>query len=321
LEIIMNLKLSLKLLACLAATLSVSLLSGCMQQGFASSDEAMTSLVTALRAGDDARIHQILGPDAGELLNSGDPVADKNRIDQFFAAYDQKHQYLTTDDGKIVLAIGLVEWPMPIPVAKNPFNGQWYFDVATGKEEMLNRRIGQNELDTIQICLAMVDAQREYAALDPDRAGGGKPIYAEKLLSDPGRKNGLYWPTAANETPSPLGELVVSASLEGYKRTEGRPTPYHGYCYRLLKSQGPSAPGGAKNYVENGKMTGGFAVVAYPAEYGNSGIMTFMVNQQGILYYRDLGWQTESKAAAMTAFDPGNGWRPVKEGNAILVGP
>ncbi len=317
----MKSSLPIKLLFLAIAFSWIALFPGCSsQQSFSSSDDAVTSLVSALRNDDEVRIHKILGPDADDLLSSGDSVADQNRVQKFLSMYDQKHSYLLTDDGKVVLAVGSSDWPMPIPVAKNSFNNQWYFDVKTGKEEMLNRRIGQNELDTIQTCLAIVDAQRDYAAMDPEHLGGGKPIYAQKFLSEAGQKNGLYWETKEGEKSSPLGSLFVSASAEGYTYTAGQPAPYHGYYYHILKSQSANAPGGAMDYIANGKMTGGFALIARPAEYGNSGVMTFIVSDRGILFSRDLGRDTEKRAEAITSFDPGPEWSPVPDANAIKVG-
>jgi hypothetical protein len=205
--------------------------------------------------------------------------------------------------------VGKSDWPLPVPLVKED-SGQWRFDTEAGKEEMLNRRIGQNELDVIQVCEAIVDAQKEYAFTDPD--GNGIPQYAMKILSDPGKKNGLYWPTAEGEAPSPLGPLVAGAVEQGYgSPNTSTPGTYHGYRYRLLKSQGPNAEGGALDYVVNGMMIGGFAVVAYPADYGNSGIMTFITNYKGDIYQKDIGEDTEKLAKEMESFDPGPGWKMV----------
>jgi hypothetical protein len=194
-------------------------------------------------------------------------------------------------------------------------SGKWRFDTAAGKDEILNRRIGQNELDVIQVCNAIVDAEREYAQRDPQ--GTGLPVYADRVISDEGQRNGLYWKTSENEEPSPLGPLVAAAVKEGYgmrKSAAEAPKPYHGYYYRLLKEQGPNAPGGAMNYVIKGKLIGGFAVMAYPADYGNSGIMSFIVNQDGVVYQRDLGPESASVATATTAYDPGPDWKKVDQG-------
>jgi len=265
-------------------------------------------MVKALRANDKATLDRLFGPDAEELLTSGDEVADKNRINKFLAAYDEKHQ-LQEHDGRVTLLVGNKDWPLPVPIVKDD-SGKWHFDSEAGKEEILNRRIGQNELDVIRVCEAIVDAQKEYAQRDPD--GNGVPEYAPKFMSDNGKKNGLYWPTAEGEQPSPLGKLVADAVEQGYTATTTpTPRPYHGYCYRMLKAQGPNARGGAMDYVVNGMMIGGFAAVAYPADYGNSGIMTFMVSFDGTVYQKDLGPDTEKIAKAMEQFDPGPGWQIV----------
>ena len=280
------------------------------QTTYASADQAVAEAIEALRANDRAALTRIFGPEADELLDSGDEVADRNRIQKFLALYDEKHQLQPEKDGKMVLVVGKTDWPMPVPVAKDE-SGKWRFDTEAGKEEMLNRRIGQNELDVIQVCEAIVDAQKEYAIADPDN--NGIPEYAMKIVSDPGRKNGLYWPTAEGETPSPLGPLVAGAVEQGYgPPSTTTPGTYHGYRYRLLKSQGPNAEGGALDYVIHGQMIGGFAVVAYPADYGNSGIMTFMTNYKGVIYQKDLGDQTDDLVAAMTRYDPDSSWTKVE---------
>jgi hypothetical protein len=281
------------------------------QVHFATPDDAVQSLVGAVRTDDRAQLEQILGPDSDEVLNSGDDVADRETRADFIAAYDARHVLVKNPDGTMTLSLGDKYWPMPIPVKVD--RGQWVFDTAAGKEEILNRRVGRNELDTIEACQAAVDAQREYAQRDPMRAG--IPIYARKFISDSGTKNGLYWPTAAGEPQSPLGPLVGEASKEGYTTMPvagGQRRPYHGYYYKMLTAQGPSARGGALNYLVHDTLLGGFAIVAWPAEYGNSGIMTFIVNQDEIVYQRDLGSDTENIAASMTMFDPGPDWTKVK---------
>jgi hypothetical protein len=300
-----NLPITLALLLCLLVG------SGCASSGgqkrFKSPQAAADSLVQALRAHDTAQLKQIFGPDSGEIVSSGDAVADRNQADRFLAAYDQQHRFETEADGDVTLVIGDQDWPFPVPIVKND-NG-YVFDTAAGKDEILNRRIGRNELDTEQVCLAVIDAQREYAQKRP--MGGDMDEYAPKFISDPGKKNGLFWPTGEGEAPSPLGLLVAEASHEGYTaRTAGQPPPpYHGYYYRLLTSQGPHATGGAEDYLVKGHLIGGFAIVAYPAQYGNSGIMTFMTNQDGVLYQRDLGPDTEKVAQTITSFDPGPEWK------------
>ena len=263
-----------------------------------------------MRAHDQAAVHRVLGPDADEVLSSGDDIIDQSRREKFVRAYDEKHDLTSDDRGDVTLLVGKDDWPLPIPIVPvKP--GQWRFDIEAGKDEILSRRIGQNELDVIEVCQAFVDAQQEYATSDPN--GDGVPEYAQKILSDPGKKNGLYWPTAEGERPSPLGPLVAEAVEEGYSSSasKGEPRPYHGYCYRLLKAQGPHAAGGALDYVIRGRMLGGFALMAYPAEYGKSGIMTFIVNHQGVVYQKDLGPDSAKIAKAMQTFDPGAGWEAV----------
>jgi hypothetical protein len=294
---------------CVAA---LCLAQGCATppQQFNSADDAANALITAVRADDKPTVLKILGSDAKEILSSGDSVADENARENFLQAWDEKHSLVTESDGYVTIVMGAKDWPMPIPICQDEKTSKWFFDTEAGKDEVINRRIGRNELDAIQTCLAIVDAQKEYAMYDPD--GDGVPEYAEKFISDPGKRNGLYWPTTEGEPPSPLGELVADATQEGYKRNEaGKPTPYHGYYYRILKSQGSHAPGGAYEYVVSGQMVGGFAVVASPADYGNSGLKTFIISHEGTLYERDLGDDTEKVAKAMTSFDPGDGWNKV----------
>lgn len=283
------------------------------QRTFDTPDLAVQSLIQAFRADDMAELKQILGPEARELLSSGDEVADAQAHQKFVNTYDEKHQLVVEKDGSTSLVIGNNDWPMPIPIVKDEKTSKWSFDTAAGKDEIINRRVGRNELDAVQVCLAIVDAQREYVIRDPD--GDAVPEYTDKFLSDPGKKNGLYWKTEDGQEPSPLGELVASASEQGYAttRTEGgQPRPYHGYHYRMLKAQGSHANGGAFNYIVGGNMVGGFAVVSSPAEYGSSGIMTFIVNYEGVVYQRDLGEDTERIARSMTEFDPGPEWKKVE---------
>jgi hypothetical protein len=294
---------------------------GCatQQTRFASPDEAANALVSAVRDHDRARLHQILGPECDEVIHSGDDVADREAGQRFITAYDAKHQLANNADGSVTLEAGESDWPLPIPIVKDEKTGMWAFDTAAGADEILNRRIGRNELDVIQVCQAICDAQREYAERDPD--GDGIPEYAAKFLSDPGEKNGLYWPTAEGETESPLGPLVGDAVEEGYSsaRTDtGEPRPYHGYYYRMLSQQGPDARGGAIHYLINGQWIGGYAVIAWPADYGNSGIMTFIVNYDETVYQKDLGEETDSLARAITSFDPGEGWTKADEPSGPL---
>jgi hypothetical protein len=286
-------------------TFSVASFAAVKQKTFSSAEEAVTALVTAARNNDDKEVSAIFGADAKDLLFSGDKVADKQRRENWIAKYDEQNK-LVPEGNSMVLVIGKNNWPFPIPVAKK--GDTWFFDTKKGKEEVLNRRIGENELFTIQTCLAIVDAQREYAMKDRD--GDNLHEYAEKFASDPGKKNGLYWETKEGAEPSPLGELLVKAKSEGYskKGTKGNPVPYHGYYYKILKAQGKNAPGGAYDYVVKGSMLGGFAVVAWPAKYGNSGVMSFIVNHDGMVYQKNLGKDTAKIAKSMTKYDPDKTW-------------
>jgi hypothetical protein len=283
------------------------------QKHFSSPDAAVQSLVAALRDDDHARLKQVLGPAVDDILPSGDEMADRAEVARFLSLYDAGHQIQPDADGASTLLVGERNWPFPVPIVRA--GGGYVFDTEAGKEEILNRRIGRNELDAQQVCLAITDAQREYVKLNP--TGRSLPEYARKLLSDPGTKNGLYWPTAEGEPDSPLGPLAATAAAEGYGARTGTaqgPPPYHGYFYRLLTSQGPHASGGTIDYLVNGRLVGGFAVVAYPAQYGNSGIMTFITNHEGIVYQRDLGPDTQKIAQSMTQFDPGPEWTRAADG-------
>lgn len=279
------------------------------QATFESPDAAVQSLVGAMRAHDDARVGEILGPGGPELIQSGDDVADRNLTNQFLAAYD-KHHKVVVDGASAVLVIGADEWEMPIPVVAEA--GKWRFDTVSGKDEVLARRIGENELSVIQVCRAIMDAQSDYAEMN-QREARGERVFARKFVSTPGTRDGLYWEARAGEASSPLGELVAAAVAEGYDRTTHEPQPFYGYYYRMLSAQGSAAPGGARSYLDGERMTGGFAAVAWPAKYDNSGVMTFLISDQGILYQRDLGSDTAKIATAMTTFDPGEGWTVVAD--------
>jgi Protein of unknown function (DUF2950) len=276
------------------------------QQSFKTADEAADALVSAARAGDRKALLTVLGRDGADIVSSGDPVADVSARNRVLEAYDAKHQVVMEGNDKAVLVIGREDWPFPIPLVRK--DGSWRFDTAAGREEILYRRIGRNELDAIETCLAYVDAQQEYA----ERGVAGSGVYAQRIVSRPGKKDGLYWPAQSSTDESPLGELAASAAAEGYRAGQQR-APYHGYYYKVLTRQGPNAPGGALDYVVRGNMIGGFALVAYPAEYRNSGIMTFLVNHQGNVYEKDLGPDTARIAAGMTAFNPDNTWRRVAD--------
>ena len=271
---------------------------------FASPEEAFGKFADAAKANDAAAILKLLGPDAKGLVGSGDPVADKTAREKFASEYAAANKIVKKGDDQAVLVIGSDEWPFPIPVVKT--GTTWHFDVKAGKEELLNRRIGANELDAIQVCLAYVDAQRDYAT--KDRNHDGFVEYAQKFMSSPGKQDGLYWPAENGAEESPLGPGMVRAQAQGYSFKQGQRAPYHGYYYKILKAQGAQAPGGAQDYVIKGRMIGGFALVAFPAQYGSSGIMTFIVNYDGVVYQKDLGRNTASIADRMTRYDPGEGW-------------
>ena len=277
---------------------------------FASPDDAANALLAAAKSGDQNPILAIFGPDSKEVIYSGDAVQDKNAADAFVAGYGVMHRWRKMPDGAQVLLVGADNFPFPIPLKKNG-EGKWYFDTAAGKDEILNRRIGRNELAIIEVCGAVADAQAEYFAQPHDSEKAKQ--YAAKFISDPGKENGLYWKSPDGQPASPLGPLAASAASEGYSSKPEGHAPFHGYYFRMLKGQSDKAPGGAKDYVVNGKMTGGFAFVAYPAEYGNSGVVTFMINQDGVLLEKDLGKTTTETATAMSVFDPDAGWRIVEQ--------
>ncbi|TMA60844.1 MAG: DUF2950 domain-containing protein [Deltaproteobacteria bacterium] len=278
------------------------------QKSFPSAEEAVKAAIAAARSNSDKEMLAVFGAQAKEILFSGDAVADKQRRARFIAAYDEKNR-LATEGETTILIVGKQEWPFPIPVVKK---GQvWVFDTAKGKEEILNRRIGENELFTIQVCLAIVDAEREYAIKDRNR--DGLLEYAQKLASDPGKKNGLYWDAKQGEPQSPLGPIMVQARGEGYQgRPSNSPSPYHGYYFRLLTAQGKDAPSGARSYLWRGKMIFGFALIAYPAEYGNSGVMSFIVNHDGNVFQKNLGANTAAIARSMKEYNPDKTWTAAK---------
>jgi hypothetical protein len=276
------------------------------QTTFASPEAAARALIEAAKNDDSQQLLAILGSDAEDIVFSGDPVQDKAATAQFAASARQMMRLDEAGDGQEVLSIGGDNWPFPIPIVKK--GNAWLFDTAAGKQELLNRRIGRNELNTIDVCRAYVDAQRQYASQDRD--GSGILKFARKFASSSGKHDGLFWPAAANEEASPIGPLVADAVAEGYGKTpSGEPTPYHGYFYRILTSQGEHAPGGAYDYVINGNMIAGFALVAYPADYGSSGVMTFIVNQQGVVYQKDLGPSTPQSAREISRYDPDPSWQ------------
>jgi hypothetical protein len=279
------------------------------QTQYKSAQEAVDALVAAVKAGSTEGIVAVLGPKGRELASSGDAVADTAARKRFESAYDESHELKQEGDARAVLVIGKEEFPFPIPIIAD--GGSWRFDTVAGAQEILDRRIGANELAAIEVMLAYVDAQREYAEVDRD----GKGVqYARKLLSEEGKKDGLYWPTAEGEDESPLGPLVANARAQGYRRAanSSAPAPYHGYVFMILAGQGKEAPGGARDYIVNGRMIGGFGLVAAPAEYGNSGVMTFIVDQDGNVLQKDLGPDSAQIASAMTEFNPDATWTTVK---------
>jgi hypothetical protein len=287
--------------AIMALALSVS--AGEAQQAFPSPEAAAAALAAAVKSGARREIFKVLGSNAEDIIESGDEVADDEARQLFISTYDAKHSIRAEGNEKATLILGAEDFPFPIPLV-NTRSG-WEFDTKAGRREILYRRIGRNELDAIQTSLAYVDAQNEYAEKD---RGNGVGVYAQRIVSSAGKKDGLFW--RDDRDPSPLGELAAQASAEGYK-VDGQGAPYHGYYFRILKGQGPDAPGGALDYVVKGKMIGGFALIAYPAEYGNSGVMTFMVNHDGTVYQKDLGNRTESIARRITLFNPDETWKKI----------
>jgi Protein of unknown function (DUF2950) len=285
------------------------------QQDYKSPRDAVDALVATAKSGDDTAALAVLGRDGEDIISSGDKVSDEAVRKRFVDSYEAKHEIKMEGSRKATLIIGNNDYPFPIPLVRNK-NGSWSFDTEEGRREILYRRIGHNELDAIQVCLAYVDAQDEYAEQD---RGAGVGVYAQRFMSEDGKKDGLYWPTAQGEPESPLGELFAKASRQGYRAGEGR-SPYHGYYYKILTKQGPSTPGGALDYVVNGKMIGGFALVAWPAEYRNSGVMTFIASHTGMVFQRDLGLDTAKIAESMTSFDPGPGWKKVDATEGAMTG-
>ncbi len=269
------------------------------QKTFATAESAVEALVSAARSDRTADLVRLLGPEGGPLVTSGDPVADKRARRQFVAEYDQKHEIEKDGDARAILVIGDEQWPLPIPIARA--DGAWHFDAAAGQREILRRRVGRNELSAIEVCRAYVDAQHDYAS--KDRNGDGILEYAQKFVSTKGKQDGLYWEVKPGELESPVGPLMASARAEGYERQ-----PYHGYYYKILKAQGKDAPGGAYSYLAGKRMIGGFALVAFPAQYGVSGVMTFIVNQDGVVYQKNLGRDTARIARTMTVFNPDPSW-------------
>jgi hypothetical protein len=304
----MNSKTRMQFVALLAYCLigTSGALAATTQQTFATPEDAASALAAAVKGDDIKALRSVLG-NAGGTLSSGDPVADRAAAKGFVADYDAKHVIVREGDAA-KLVIGTDDFPFAFPLVKA--GDRWRFDTAAGVDELNARRIGRNELTTIKVLQAAVDAQRDYASQDRD--GDGVPAYARKIVSSPGKRDGLYWPTKPGESQSPMGDLVAKASSEGY-RTDSKsgPAPFHGYFFRMLRGQGASAGSPAFDYVVHGRAIGGFAMIAYPAKYGSSGIMTFIVNQDGKVFQSDLGPETHAKASEIRRFDPGKRWSPV----------
>jgi Protein of unknown function (DUF2950) len=278
-----------------------------VQKTFASPEDAGAAFLEAAKSGDQGALLAIFGPDAKDVLFSADAVKDKDNLQDFVAAYNQMHRWRVVKSGGEMLCIGADNFVFPIPLGQNP-SGRWYFDTAAGKDEILARRIGRDELTAIQASAAIAQAENQYFSQTHD--GEKVHQYTQKLISDEGTQNGLYWLVSAGQAPSPLEEIRDFAKAAGYTSAGNKPQPFDGYYFRILTKQGDKAKGGAKDYIVNGKMTGGFAVLAYPAEYRNSGIMTFIVGKDGIVYQKDLGEKTTEIADALMEYNPGDGWSP-----------
>jgi len=289
------------LLLALAASLAMTVAAcGAKKEAhasFASADEAIAAMIDAGRKSDLARLKELFGPGSEAILSSGDAVADQSARENFLAMYDEKHALVPEGEDQVTLQVGAEDWPMPVPVVNQ--DGRWYLDGAAGVEEIVFRRIGRNELGAIAVARGYVEAQFEYASADHDGEGAG--IYAHKLVSDPGTQNGLYWESVPGEAESPVGPFIAAAAAEGYKADSGS---YHGYKYRPLFKQADNASGGALDYFDRGVLKNGFALVAWPAEYGVSGVMSFIVNQDGVVFQKDLGDDTAGAVARMDAYDP-----------------
>ena len=298
--------------AAFIAVSSLPIMAAASQKLFSTPEDALKGLVEAVKIRDQAALDQIFGPSSKDLL-SGDAVQDAAESEEFDKHVAEKNRLVKENDSKVVIHLGNEDWPFPIPLVKK--NGQWFFDTEAGKEEILNRRIGEDELTAIMVCHSYVKAQREYVLKDWD--GDGILAYASKLRSDHGKKNGLYWKHAEGEPVSPLGELVAQAKMAGYKKEKAvfkeQPIPFHGYYFKILTRQGKNAPGGKYNYLINGNMVGGFALIAFPSNWGKSGVMSFIVNQQGKVYQKNLGPDTLKMVGAVNTYDPDKTWTLVKE--------
>jgi hypothetical protein len=307
-------RIALRICACLivlSPTVTLQICAAAVEppKTFSSPEDAAHAMVDALRKDDRATLITIFGSGSRGLLTSGDPVADKNFVQNFLRDYDQMHRFSRGPDGRLFLVVGAENWPMPIPLLKN--TAGWYFDTPYGKQELLFRRIGENEHNTIATLNAIVAGQREY--FDQNHGKGATGEYAQKILSDQGTTDGLYWNTAAGEPESPIGPLVARASEEGYRASsQGKPIPVYGYYFKILTRQGKHAPGGGKDYVVDGQMRNGFAVLAYPAIYRSSGVMTFLVDTDANVLQKDLGPGTDELAKAIDSYDPDRSWQPAQ---------
>jgi hypothetical protein len=277
------------------------------QRTFASAEDAGSAFFAAMQAPDDQAPLSILGPVGKDVLSSGDPAEDADARETFIVKYQEMHRFVTESNGKVAMVVGAENWPFPIPLVNN--HGSWYFDTAAGKDEIVFRRVGKNELSAMDACRELVEAQKQYFARPPRDI---PKQFAQKLVSDGGRHDGLYWHGADDESNSPINPLIAYAYGKSPKDEVGDQVPFNGYFFRILTSQGSHAPGGAKNYVIDGKMSGGFAFVAYPAEYRSSGVMTFIVDGSGTIYEKDLGPDATKLAEAMTVYDPDSTWHKVE---------
>ncbi|MGA2345589.1 MAG: DUF2950 domain-containing protein [Candidatus Sulfotelmatobacter sp.] len=282
------------------------------QKTFSSPEDASRALVAATQSNDEKAMLDILGPDGKEIVSSGDDTEDAQSRANFAEKYGEMHRLVKEPDRTTVLYIGARNWPTPIPLMEK--GGAWFFDTEAGKREILYRRVGRNELSAIRVCQELVAAQKEFRSTRGDQ-------YASKILSDPGQHNGLYWKAADGEPESPIGPLVAAAVAEGYAKTQdGAPTPYRGYYFRIVTRQGKTGPGGSKNFMVDGKLTAGFAFVAYPAEYRSSGVKTFMVGLDGVVYEKDLGPKTNVVAGTMTEYNPNSSWREAQNQQEKIAG-
>jgi hypothetical protein len=279
-------------------------------RAFSTYRAAATAFIAAVDANDDSALREILGTQAKDLLSSGDPAQDETERLAFLKHYRQAHSFIRQTPNSVILTVGSTAWPLPFPIVRA--DGAWHFDALAGAKELAYRRIGQNELDAIRVCRALYAAQKAYAATGHD--GNPAGAYAQRFTSEPGTQSGLYWEAKEGEPESPAGSLVAEATIEGNgaAKQRGKSTPFHGYYYRILKAQGANAVGGAEDYIKDGRMTGGFAFLAYPAEYGASGVVTFLVSRRGKIYQKDLGETTDELAKGLTAFDPDSTWKAVR---------